>query len=76
MRVNCCRTLPILVFSGLLTTIQPAAAQLGTAATAATTAPRPAPAKAPATYPQIVRLSYVQGDVRISRGKLADKQLH
>ena len=76
MRVNCCRTLPILVLSGLLTTIQPAAAQLGTAATAATTAPRPAPAKAPATYPQIVRLSYVQGDVRISRGKLADKQLH
>ena len=31
-------------------------------------------AKPPSTYPQIVRLSYVEGDVRISRGKLADKQ--
>jgi hypothetical protein len=39
-------------------------------------APRPVPAKAPATYPQIVRLSFVAGDVRISRGKLAEKQLH
>ncbi|MGA2259448.1 MAG: FecR domain-containing protein, partial [Thermoguttaceae bacterium] len=77
MRVNdCCLTLPILVLSGLLTAYQPATAQLGTAATAAILPPRPASAKAPATYPQIVRLSYVQGDVRISRGKLADKQLH
>jgi hypothetical protein len=38
--------------------------------------PQPVPqAKPPsnATYPQIVRLSYVEGDVRISRGKVSEK---
>jgi hypothetical protein len=41
----------------------------------AATAANPAdqPAKPSTTYPQIVRVSYVEGDVRISRGKLADK---
>ena len=66
MRVNCRRCLPILVLSGLLTAIP--------SAPAATAAAAPPPAKAPSTYPQIVRLSYVQGDVRVSRGKLADKE--
>ena len=28
---------------------------------------------APASYPQIVRISYAEGDVRVSRGKRADK---
>ena len=32
----------------------------------------PTPPTPPATYPQIVRLSLVQGDVRISRGKDAE----
>ena len=68
MSVNCLRTLPILVLCGLLTAVQ-------TAPAATATAPAPPP-KAPATYPQIVRLSYVEGDVRISRGKLADKRVH
>jgi hypothetical protein len=44
-------------------------------APAATGAAAQSPAKPPSTYPQIVRLNYVEGDVRISRGKLADKQL-
>ena len=34
----------------------------------------PPPAQRPVTYPQIVRLSYVEGDVRISRGKPAEKE--
>ena len=67
MRVNCCRTLPILIIlSGLLTATQ--------SVPAATTAAAQPSAKPPSAYPQIVRLSYVEGDVRISRGKLADKE--
>lgn len=66
MRVNCFRFLPILVVSGFLAaTIQSSYAD-----------PAGAPAAASVTNPQIVRLSFVQGDVRISRGKLADKQDH
>ena len=61
-----CQFLPILVLAGLLTAIQPAFAATEAAA------PQP-PAKPLSTYPQIVRISYVEGDVRISRGKLADK---
>jgi hypothetical protein len=60
MRVNRFQFLPVLLFAA---TIQPASAG----------SQQPAVASA-ATYPQIVRLSYVEGDVRISRGKLADKQ--
>ena len=66
MRVNCFRFLPILVVSGFLAaTIQTAYAD-----------PTPSPTPASVTNPQIVRLSFVQGDVRISRGKQADKQDH
>lgn len=61
-----CHSLPTLVLAGLLTASQPASA--------ATEAAAPqSPAKPLSTYPQIVRISYVEGDVRISRGKLADK---
>jgi hypothetical protein len=64
MRVACLRSLPILALFGALTTTSVATGR----------AAEPA-AKAPAvtTYPQIVRLSYVQGDVRVSRGKEAEK---
>jgi len=62
MRVTLCDTLPILVLSALLLNIQPALA--GT----------PTPAQPAVTDAQIVRLSYVEGDVRVSRGKTADKQ--
>jgi hypothetical protein len=68
MRVNCRHTLPILVLFGLLTAIQPA--QAATVATVATAQP---PANPLSVYPQIVRLRYVEGDVRVSRGKLAEK---
>ncbi len=67
MRINCSRTLPILVLSGLLTFFQ--SAQAAPAQSAASEA-----ADANSTYPQIVRLSYVEGDVRVSRGALADKE--
>jgi hypothetical protein len=62
MRVNCFRTLPILIVSGFLAaTIQPAFAD-------------PASSTFSSADPQIVRLSYVEGDVRVTRGKLADEQ--
>ena len=66
MRINCCRYLPILVFSGLLTAFQSAQAAPAQSATLEAVDPY-------STYPQIVRLSYVEGDVRVSRGALADK---
>ncbi len=62
MRANCFRFLPVLVFSGFLAaTIQSAFAD-------------PAGSEPVSTHPQIVRLSYVEGDVRVTRGKIADKQ--
>jgi hypothetical protein len=69
MRVNYRCSLPVLVLSGLLTAIQ-----IGPVAPANAAGPS---TKAPAvtTYPQIVRLNYVEGDVRVSRGKEAEKQL-
>src|ERR1035438_987874 len=66
MRVYLRYTLRILVLSGLLTTIL--------VAQAAPAAGPPLPAEPYYTYPQVVRLSYVEGDVRISRGTLADKE--
>jgi hypothetical protein len=73
MRVYRFRTLPILVLSGFLAaTIQSAYADpTGPADPSVTSF-----ATNPQTSSQIVRLSFVQGDVRISRGKQADKQDH
>jgi hypothetical protein len=65
MRTNRCCSLSNLVFFGLLVAIEPAGS-----AKAAEQAAKP-----PVVSPQIVRLSYVEGDVRISRGKAAEKQL-
>jgi hypothetical protein len=65
MRASSYCSLPILLLIGCLATVQPAPAAV------ASDAPTPAN---PITYPQIVRLSYVEGDVRISRGKEAEKQ--
>jgi hypothetical protein len=67
MRINGYCTLPVLVLFGLLTAVQPAQA--------AAAEPAPASVNSPVTYPQIVRLSYVEGDVRVARGKEAEKQL-
>ena len=67
MRNNGYCTLPVLVLFGLLTAVQPAQA--------AAAEPAQASVNSPATYPQIVRLSYVEGDVRVARGKEAEKQL-
>jgi hypothetical protein len=68
MRVNCRYSLPGVVLFGALTAIQ-----IGPIARANAAGPS---SKAPAvtTYPQIVRLSYVQGDVRVARGKEAEKR--
>ena len=65
MRTICFRLLPILVLSALLPAIPNANA-------GAADVP-PAVTKPAATYPQIVRLSYVEGDVRVSRGKEGSK---
>ena len=67
MRINGYWSLPVLVLFGIFTavpTTQSAAAQTMQFA-----------GKPPDTYPQIVRLSYVEGDVRVARGKEAEKQL-
>ena len=64
MRVACRRSLSILALFGALTTTSVATAN----------AAEPA-GKAPVVtiYPQIVRLNYVEGDVRVARGKEAEK---
>ena len=67
MRINGCTYLLVPVLFGLL-------AAFSTTQAAAAKPTQPA-AKPPATYPQIVRLSYVEGDVRVARGKEAEKQL-
>jgi len=66
MRINSCTSLPVLVLFGILTAVHTAQAAAKPAQPAA---------QSPATYPQIVRLSYVEGDVRVARGKEAEKQL-
>jgi hypothetical protein len=66
MRINGCTYLPVLVLFGLFTTVQ---------TTQAAAKPAQPGASSPVTYPQIVRLSYVEGDVRVARGKEAEKQL-
>ncbi len=66
MRVNCRCSLPVLVLFGVLTAIHAASSSTANAQSASPTT---------FTYPQIVRLSYVEGDVRVARGKEAEKQL-
>jgi hypothetical protein len=66
MRVNCRCSLPALVLFGVLTAIYTASSATANAQAASPTT---------FTYPQIVRLSYVEGDVRVARGKEAEKQL-
>jgi hypothetical protein len=66
MRVQWC-TLPVAVLFGALSAVL--------AVEAATTQDATPVAKPPVTYPQIVRLSYVEGDVRVARGKEAKKLL-
>ena len=64
MNIARCKYLPtLLLFSAFALFSNPIQAE----AQAPPTPPTP-----PATYPQIVRLSLVQGDVRISRGKDAE----
>jgi len=67
MRINGYCTLPVLVLFGFFAAVP--STQIAAAAKPA----QPAAASA-ATYPQIVRLSYVEGDVRVARGKEAEKQ--
>jgi len=67
MRVIGCRSLLVPVLFGFLAAVP--------AMQAAAAKPTQPAAKPPATYPQIVRLSYVEGDVRVARGKEAEKQL-
>jgi hypothetical protein len=62
MRVFCCRNLATVASCGLLIGVPISQAATSSVAQPSTN-----------TYPQIVRLSYVEGDVRISRGKQAEK---
>ena len=66
MRINRYCTLPVLVLFGIFSAVT---------STQAAAKPAQPTTKLPATYPQIVRLSYVEGDVRVARGKEAEKQL-
>jgi len=67
MRVACRRSLPILALFGLLTAIQTVPSAVAWAAEPA------AKAAVVTTYPQIVRVKYVEGDVRVARGKEAEE---
>jgi hypothetical protein len=67
MRVACRRCLSILALSGLFTAIQTVPSATAKAAEPAAQAP------VVTTYPQIVRVKYVEGDVRVARGKEAEK---
>jgi hypothetical protein len=73
MSIIRCWHLAVLILCGLLTqiSIRPVAA----AVAATSPAQIPAQAKPPSntTYPQIVRISYLEGDVRVMRGKGAEK---
>src|SRR6185437_9520493 len=62
--IRCCRLSPLPFIASTLSLSLPAQ-----------TPPQPAEAPPPshATYPQIVRLSLVEGDVRIARGKQDEK---
>ena len=72
MSLTRCWRLAFLVLCGFLTQIS-----LSHAAAVATTRPPqiPAQAKPPSnsTYPQIVRISYLEGDLRVMRGKEGEK---
>jgi hypothetical protein len=60
MRFNCCCSLTLVLTAGVI-------------ASGSTVLAQDSNPGAPAVSPQIVRLTYVEGDVRISRGKQADK---
>ena len=68
MSTTRCRHLALLIVGGCLSAIP-----LSYGSTVDVPNPEPTPAQvepsSDATYPQIVRLSYVEGDVRIARGK-------
>ncbi|HEY4379805.1 MAG TPA: FecR domain-containing protein [Acidobacteriaceae bacterium] len=65
MSINCRHFLPILVLFGIFPAIPLTHAVAQTAV--------PPDEDFTSVYPQVVRLSYVEGDVRVSRGALADK---
>jgi hypothetical protein len=65
MSITLCRYLATLIACGALTLAPPS---YGSAATVPQ-APAQTQSTPNTTYPQIVRISYVEGDVRISRGK-------
>jgi FecR protein len=76
MSTSCCRYFPILLLAVPLsiTSAHASSADTATPPKVQTTAstPQTPPQTPPRTYDQIVRLSLVEGDVRISRGKEAE----
>jgi hypothetical protein len=69
MSIVRCRRLAILV----LCAVFPALSPLSRATVLANQIQMPADRPLPATYPQVVRISYLEGDVRVARGKVAGK---
>jgi len=62
----------ILFLFGFLTTVLPAQGP-GAGAGKSTPPPAPAPPSPTAVYPEIVRIGYLEGDVRVTRGAQAEK---
>ncbi len=69
MSITRCRRLAVLIVCGCLPAVLPMYGANVQPASPPQTAAEMQPANANATYPQIVRISYAEGDVRVSRGK-------
>src|SRR5580698_2210952 len=69
--ISCCKMAVRLFFSVLLLTLPGTA--FGFQAGLSTETPEPVHTPSGNTYPQIVRISYLEGDVRIARGKDNEK---
>lgn len=66
------RLASLLLYGSLVATLS--AQTPGVATAKSTPPPPPAPPNPSAVYPQIVRISYLEGDVRVARGAEAEKQ--
>jgi hypothetical protein len=72
MSTSCCRYFPILLLTVPLSITSAHASPADTPTSPKVEIPASTPQTPPRTYDQIVRLSLVEGDVRISRGKEAE----
>jgi hypothetical protein len=73
MRVTRCRYVAGVLLSGCFAAMPMAHAASDEAAKSQSAKPQPAGQAPQQTFAQVVRLSYVEGDVRIARGKVSEK---